>query len=177
MSTIQAKNRWDTSKYLRMTGVRYDMGQLVVDFADGTVVRVEAGQLPWVLARRPDWPTLRANEYEVIVPTAEGDFELTSFSIRLLTDSAFEAHVTAKEKESAQWIGQRVHELRRGRELTIDTLAKRAGVPASLVADIERGDHDGDLGELQRLVEAMGHEMNDLIRPEAEVETVAMRTA
>jgi len=44
-------------------------------------------------------------------------------------------------------------------------------------ADIERGDHDGDLGELQRLVEAMGHEMNDLIRPEAEVETVATRTA
>jgi len=46
VGTIQAKNRWDTAKYLRMAEVRYDLGQLVVGFTDGTAVRVEIEQLP-----------------------------------------------------------------------------------------------------------------------------------
>ncbi len=166
-TTTTSTNPWDTSAYLRVRSARFEGGELVVGFADGTESRVADERLSRPQAGRPDWSRVRGDDHEVIVPTTDGDSEISSFAIRSLTDDAFRAHLEAKEAESARWIGQRIQELRRGRGLAVDVLAARAGLPPATVLGVEQGNHDGNLTELQRLVEAMGHGLKDLVRPES----------
>ena len=169
MSTAnRSKKPWDASEYLQVVAAGYDAGELVVHFVDGSEGRIDVERLTRVQARRPDWPALSFNEYEIIVPTAEGDFEISSFAIRSLTDAAFHAHLKAKEAESARRVGQRIQELRRGRDLTVEALAERAGFTPAALSRIEQGDHDGYLPDLQRVVEAMGHGLEDLVIGEDE---------
>lgn len=106
------------------------------------------------------------------MPTAEGDFEISSFGLRSLTDPAFHAHIRAKEAESARLVVKRIRELRERRALSVETVAERAGLAASSLSRIEQGDHDGFLPELQRVVEAMGHGFKDLIVAEADEPSV-----
>jgi DNA-binding XRE family transcriptional regulator len=173
MSVARPDTPWDTSEYLRIAQASFNAGELVVRFVDGTEARVDVERMTRVQAQGPDWPALAFNDDEVIVPTGEGDFEISSFSIRSLSDPAFRAHLEAKEAESARRVGRRVRELRRGRNLTIETLAERAGIAAPTLSRIERGDHDGALTDLQRVVEAMGHSLKDLVIPEVEEPRVA----
>ena len=167
-TAARIKQPWETSEYLWIVTASYGPEGLVVRFKDGTEGRVDVERLPRVQARGPDWSALRCNEYEILVPTTEGDVEISSFAIRSLSDAAFAAHLKAKEAESARWIGHRIQALRRARGLTIDDLTERAGIALSLLTRIEQGDHDGNLVELQRVVEAMGCGLKDLIRPEVE---------
>ena len=153
---------WDAFAYLRIVAASYGAGELIVRFADGTAGRVDVERMTRVQAQRPDWPALTFNDYEVIVPTDEGDFELSSFGIRSLTDPAFHAHLQARQAESARRVGQRIQELRQRRGLTRETVAQRAGIDPSRLVRIERGDHDGNLTELERVVEATGHRFKDL---------------
>lgn len=176
-AAASTENPWDSTAYMRVVSARYDDGELVVDFADGTRSRVAVARMTRVEARRPNWSALGIGEYDVTVPTAEGDFEISSFAIRSLSDPAFRAHLDAVEAESARWTGQRIRELRRGRGLSIDALAAAARVAPSLVSSIERGTHDGNLVELERVVAAMGYDMRELFRPEAGSEGAAVRTA
>jgi hypothetical protein len=168
---------WDTRNYPRIVSASYQSGTLAVSFADGATAEVPVEAFSQRRGVR-DWDRVSYTEYEIVVPReAEEEDEIPWDVIRSLTDPAFAAHLDAMAEESGRWVGKRVRELRQGRGLKIAALAGLAGVLPSLVADIERGNHDGDLGELQRVVEAMGHGMRDLIRPEADARTVASRTA
>ena len=168
MTPAKRDKPWDTAAYLRIVKASYEAGGLVVSFDDGTEARVGVERMTRVQARGPDLPALAFNDHEVIVPTGEGDFEISSFAIRSLSDPAFQAHLAAAEAESARRVGRRTRELRRGRGLTVETLAERAGIGAPTLSRIERGNHDGALTDLQRMVEAMGHDLKDLVIPETE---------
>ena len=167
------KQPWHSSAYLRIVAASYDAGELVVRFADGTVGRVDVERMTRVQARRPDWPSLTFNDYEVIVPTAEGDFEVSSFGIRSLSDPVFDAYLKAKEAESARRVGRRLQEFRRSQGLTLETVAERAGMAPSSLSRIEQGDHDGNLIDLDRVLDALGRDFKDLIGTEAEGTNVA----
>lgn len=167
---------WDTDAYIQIVHARYEAGALIVRFGDGAVACVEVTRMDRVQERGPDWEALTFDDFMVTVPTREGDFEIPWFPIRSMTDPAFRAHLDAAEAESARWVGQRIRELRRGRGLGIDALAAAAGVSPSLVSSIERGTHDGDLGELERVVAALGHDMKVLFRPQEDAADAA-RTA
>ncbi len=149
----------------------------MVGFADDTESRLAVERLARTQSGRRDWSRVRGDDYEVILPTADGDSEISSFVIRLLTDDAFRALLEAKEAASARWIGQISQELQRGRGLAVDVLAARAGLPLATVSGVEQGNHDGNLTELQRPVEAMGHSPKDLVRPESAEQPDAARTA
>ncbi len=90
---------------------------MVVGFADDTESRLAVERLARTQSGRRDWSRVRGDDYEVILPTADGDSEISSFVIRLLTDDAFRALLEAKEAASARWIGQISQELQRGRGL------------------------------------------------------------
>ena len=177
MSVATPMQPWDTYEYQRIVDAHHQAGHLVVRFGDRTVARVDVAQMDRVQERDPDWDALTFDEFQVVVPTQRGDFEIPWFPIRSMSDPAFRAHLDAMAAESARWVGQRVRELRRGRGLTVDALAERARVSPALVATIERGAHDGDLGELERVVGAMDHDMRELIRPEAGERDAPARTA
>ena len=161
-TAVRPKKPWDAVAYLRIVAASYGADELIVRFADGTTGRVDVERTTRVQAQRPEWPALTWNEYEVIVPTGEGDFEISSFGIRSLTDPSFHAHLQTRQAESARRVGQRIQELRQRRGLTRDTVAQRARIDPSCLLRIERGDHDGNLIEIERVVEAMGHGFKDL---------------
>ena len=113
MGTVTTStNPWDTSAHLRVRSARFGSGELVVGSADGTESRVAVERLTRIQVRRPDWSRVRGDDYEVIVPTPEGDSEISSFAFRSLTDDAFRTHLEAKGAESARWIGHRIQVLR-----------------------------------------------------------------
>lgn len=168
---------WDTQAYLRIVQARYDAGFLIVTFGDGGVARIHVERMDRVQERGPDWEALRFDHFMVTVPTRQGDFEIPWFPIRSMTDPAFAAHLDATAARSARWVGRRVGELRRGRGLSVDALAAAADLPREVVETVEAGTHDGDLGELERIVRAMDREMKDLHRPRGAARDVASRQA
>ena len=164
---------WNSSAYLRIVAASYDAGELVVRFADGMEGRVDVERMTGVQARRPDWPSLTFNDHEVIVPTADGDFEISTFGIRSLGDPVFNAYLRAKEAESARRVGRRLQEFRRRQGLPLETVAERAGMTPSSLSRIEQGDHDGNLIDLERVLDALGRDFRDLIGTGAEEMNVA----
>jgi len=174
-STADRQAPWNTREYPRIVSASYRSGALVVGFADGATVEVPAEAFRERRGTR-DWDRVSHTEYEIVVPReADEDDEIPWDVIRSLTDPAFAAHLEAMAEESARWVGQRIRELREGRGLTVEALASRSGLDPALLARIERGDHDGDLGELQRVVESMGHGMKDLYKPEVDSRVAAGR--
>jgi hypothetical protein len=128
MSVATPSRPWDTYKYQQIVDAHHDAGDLVVRFGDGTVARVGVERMDRVQERGPDWDALTFDEFQIVVPTRTGDFEIPWFPIRSMSDPAFRAHLDAVEAESARWVGERVRDLRRGRGLTVDALAERARV-------------------------------------------------
>lgn len=168
---------WDTTEYQQIVSAAYGAGELIVRFGDGAEARVDVSLMTRVEERGPDWASLRFDDFEVVVPTQQGDFEIPWFPIRSLTDPAFRAHLDAAEVEQARWIGEGVRALRRGRGLGIDELADRAGMNASTLAEIERGHRDVHLVALEKLLGAMGHDVKALGRPDAVRLVAESRTA
>ena len=74
-STVVVPHRWGTREYASVVGVSFQDPELHVSFADGctVVISVEEFDNAYLNAQRPDWPRASVGEYEVVVPTAEGE--------------------------------------------------------------------------------------------------------
>ena len=92
-TTSTAGHRWDTSRYMRIVEAWCEGGDLLVAFEDGARVRVGIERLVPSGKRGLDWGSLRVDPYELVVPAADGDHEISWLAIRRLTDPAFEAHL------------------------------------------------------------------------------------
>jgi DNA-binding XRE family transcriptional regulator len=168
---------WDTDEYQRIVDAAFDGGELIVRFGDGAEARVDVTLMTRVEQRGPDWASLRFDDFEIVVPTREGDFEIPWFPIRSLTDPAFRAHLDAAAVEQARWIGERIRALRLGHGLGVEELAARAGLKASTLVAIEHGNREVHLVGLERLLSAMGHDFGELVRPESVPRLAASQTA
>jgi DNA-binding XRE family transcriptional regulator len=175
----QAKQAWDTSAYHRMTAARYDAGDLVVDFQDGTRARVSARKLLPQNAYDPDWAGMVVDSYELVVPDSGGRVEIPWSRIRLLTDPAFDAHWRAMAAKEDRVIGDRIAALRLDRGLTVAELARRAEVPLETLTRVEAGQLRADFTLLERLLAPVGATLDDLVVESASnaVPTTAGRLA
>jgi DNA-binding XRE family transcriptional regulator len=164
MSTAtRPKHAWDTSTYHRMTSARYRAGELIVDFEDGTRVRLAADALLPAHVREPDWTRMAVDPYEIVVPTADGSLEIPWDDIRLLTDSAFEAHRRAKAAEENRIIGAKIKALRERKALGLEALAERAGIPIETLTDIEAGQAAASFSTLERVLAPLGADLDALV--------------
>lgn len=159
---------WDSPEYARIVDARYLQGELSVRFGDGAEARIDVARMPRVLERGPVWAAMTFDEFEIVVPTREEPFEIPWLPIRSLTDTAFHAHLKEQERKSTRRSGQVVGALRREQGLTVAVLAERAGLSPAALLSIERGDHDGHLGDLRRVLTAMGRDWRDLVEFEIE---------
>lgn len=179
-ATPRPKQAWDTSAYHRMTAARYETGDLVVEFEDGTRARVAAQALLSTAALRPNWSALVTNRYELVVPTDDGEIEIPWTSIRLLSDPAFDAHWRAMAAEEDRLIGARISELRQGQRMSVQDLALCAAVSAEALERIEAGHGGASLPNLGRILGAMGATFDDLIldpNPAASTQPTASSTS
>ena len=155
--------RWDTREYRRITSARYASGTLIVDFEDGSCVRLDVAALRPARGQTPNWVAVRATPFEVVVPTDGDDLEIPWSTIRMHTDSAFDAHLAAAAVAQRQHIGHRLHDLRDEQGLSVEELAQRAQMDPADVARIEAGDPSTEFPPVQRLLEAMGHSLDALV--------------
>src|SRR5437870_1174970 len=104
----RSPNRWDSNSYAELQVVRYDEDSelLTVSFADGDVVTLDPSQLVPSNLVDVDWWRVAANRYEVVVPHANGWFEIPWDVIRVNTDSDFDAHLRKRYKEIARDVGK-----------------------------------------------------------------------
>jgi transcriptional regulator with XRE-family HTH domain len=63
---------------------------------------------------------------------------------------------SAEERWPARLVGGRLREARQGRGLTLDDVARQAGVTKSFVSAVERGETSPSIGSLYRLCEVLG---------------------
>ena len=159
---------WDTDGYQTIRNARHDAGELVVCFDDGTEARIDVARLTRVAERTPDWSALTYDDFEVVVPTQDGDVEIPWLPIRSMSDPAFRAYLDAAAAEQAQWIGRRLRELRQDRDLDVGDVAERVGLDAETLADLEQGRVDVDLPTVERVLAGLGHDFSVLERPETE---------
>jgi transcriptional regulator with XRE-family HTH domain len=62
----------------------------------------------------------------------------------------------ADESRPARLVGGRLREARQGRGLTLDDVARQAGLTKSFVSAVERGETSPSIGSLYRLCEVLG---------------------
>jgi DNA-binding GntR family transcriptional regulator/DNA-binding XRE family transcriptional regulator len=62
-------------------------------------------------------------------------------------------------------VGQKLRELRRSRDVTLETLAERAGLSASFLSQLERGRAGASLSSLQRIAEALEIQLSEILDP------------
>jgi len=158
----QRKRAWDTREYRRIVAAEYDAPDLVVLFEDRARVRAPVDQLIDPARFAANWEAMTFNEDEVIVPTDKGQIELPWLPIRSLTDPAFDAYLAAAAVASQKLIGQHIGAFREGAGLSVEQLAERSGEPVRTVTRVEDGDHEVVLPLLERILQAMGHELGDL---------------
>jgi transcriptional regulator with XRE-family HTH domain len=70
------------------------------------------------------------------------------------------------QKSQSLTIGQRIHEVRRARRLTQREVAKRTGIAEPFLSRVENNHAQPSVSTLERLAEAMGVTMGDLLAVE-----------
>src|SRR3954469_3830708 len=81
---------------------------------------------------------------------------------------------TVAEAVSAARLGPRVRELRRGRGLTLEELAERAGVSRAMISKLERGEKNPTLVVAAKLAEGVGVTLSQLVGMEERREVVVV---
>jgi transcriptional regulator with XRE-family HTH domain len=75
------------------------------------------------------------------------------------------ATAKAEAKPASNEVGDRLRVLRRRRQMTLEALAKRAGVSASFISQVECGRSGASLNSLQRIAHALDVSISDLFEP------------
>jgi Helix-turn-helix domain len=155
---------WDAVSYRRIESARYDEEEsiLTVRFADGTVAAFDPTPLLPSDLSDVDWWRVASNEIEIIVPHADGWFEIPWDVVRRHTDPAYAAFWARLTLDHARQTGERLQALRLRRGLSISELAQLARLPAAELARVERGDPPPSLSELEAVLTAMGFTFTDL---------------
>lgn len=162
MSVVIDPDRpWDAPDYSRIVGAWYEAGLLTVRFGDSTEARIDVSRMTRVEAREPDWPALTFDDFEVVVPTREGPFEIPWLPLRSLADPAFRAYLDAEATRSARRLGRRVRTLREDQGLSLSAIAERTSIGVATLARIEQGDLEIHLPALQRILDALGHDVTE----------------
>jgi DNA-binding Xre family transcriptional regulator len=159
---VSTSVRWDTNEYQRIASAVRAGDALVVRFDDDTRVEVEAARVLPPGTRSPQWESMTVTPYEVIVPALDGEVEVPWSTIRVLADKEFSAHLAAAAAEEARYVGRRLRELRRRRNLSGKALAERAGITPQSLSRIEHGHHDIVFTTLRRILAAMDYSLKDL---------------
>ncbi len=147
--------------YQRINTADHRDGMLVVLFEDGFRATVEVTQLiPDGVGAR--WDALVVAQYEIGVPTPQGEVEIPWSTIRVLTDARYAEHLAAAADEQARHVGRRIRALREQRGLKSKDVAQRAGITPQSLSRIEHGRHDIVFTTLQRILAAMGYSLRDL---------------
>jgi hypothetical protein len=152
---------WDTRPYQRIASVRYTDGQLTASFEDGACVRVAARDVLRP-GEAPDWERLTFAPHEITVPADREPIEISWLSIRLLTDPAFEAHWRTTAAQHDRLVGARITALRESRDVSVQNLARRSGLPSARLRAVEAGRARGDLDTLERILAPFGYSLDDL---------------
>jgi DNA-binding XRE family transcriptional regulator len=154
---------WNRYGYQRLVRVAWEAPDLVAVFEDGTRARLAGERLLLPDDGPVAWSRLTWSPYEIAVPGSYEVVIIPSSRVRLLTDAAYAAHLTAAAEAEARAVGQRLRELREARGLAGEELAARAGVTANSLALLERGEHDASLPDIEPLLAAMGCTLDDLL--------------
>lgn len=162
------QHKWDTKEYQRIKATTCRGDDITVVFEDGTVVTVRADRLLPPHQGAPDWSQLKTERFSLTVPTTTGEADIAWSTIRALTDKEFSAHLAAAANRQAQFIGQRIRELRESRGLTSKDLAERAGITPQSMSRIELGRHDVTFSTLRSILGAMNYKLKDLSAPPTE---------
>ena len=64
-------------------------------------------------------------------------------------------------------LGERVRDLREARGMTLDALAKEAGVSRKTIVNVQSGKHSPSLEKLAQIAAALGVSVSDLVSDEA----------
>ena len=89
--STDAKRPWDTLEYQRIATASFLGGEVIVDFADGTRARLSPQDLSSPDVSEPNWSQLRAEDFHLVVPSADGDIEIPWDVIRVHSDPEFDA--------------------------------------------------------------------------------------
>jgi len=162
MSAKNGMKKWDNPRFQRICSVKADPNNFRVRFEDGTTAEIESHKILPGEINQPRWEELRFNPYEIILPIANGEFEISWSTIRVLTDAEYSAHLSKVAEEQAKKIGRRLSQLRKGRGIKSKELAERAGIAPQSLSRIEHGKHDIAFSTLQKILSAMGYELKDL---------------
>lgn len=138
-----------------MVAATVEDGTLVVSFEDGSEARLALATLAELEPKAPDWDRLTVDAYEIVMPSRDGNVEISSFNIRALTDPALAADLAERASESARRIGGCLKTFREGRRLSERALAARSGVCVERLARIEAGTDGISLPALERIVASM----------------------
>lgn len=82
--------------------------------------------------------------------------------------------VSEADAVSAERLGERVRELRRGRGLTLEELAERSGVSRAMISKLERGEKNPTLVVAAKLAEGFGATLSQLVGMEERREVVVV---
>ncbi len=162
MSKKNGLKRWDNPRFQRISMVNVDHPNILVHFEDGTVAKIESGKILPPDVRHPQWERMSFNSYELVLPTENGNFEISWSTIRVLSDAEYSAYMVKLAEEQARKIGQRLKELRTRRGMKSKELAERAGITPQSLSRIENGKHDVVFKTLQKILGAMGYALKDL---------------
>lgn len=83
----------------------------------------------------------------------------------------------ADERWPARLVGGRLREARRGLRMTLDEVAREAGLTKSFVSAVERGETSPSIGSLYRLCEVLGVPVAALFETAAAPESSVVRRA
>jgi transcriptional regulator with XRE-family HTH domain len=84
--------------------------------------------------------------------------------VRRKTDES----AVAREGGAAEMdIGARLHEIRKGRKLTLQDMSKATGVSASAFSKIERNELSPTIGTLQRIAQGLGIDLMELLNDQS----------
>lgn len=132
---------WNTGTYAEIDSARFDedANELTVRFADGSIAVLDPAPLIPEDLTDVDWWRVASNRYELIVPHADGWFEIPWDVVRRASDTDYAAYWEGLSRDYASKVGQRVVAIRRRSHLSREDLANRSGITAEELARLENG--------------------------------------
>jgi len=162
MRTKNGLKKWESPRFQRICSAKANADNLWVRFEDGTTAEIESHKILPGEINQPRWERLRFNPYEIILPTANGEIEVSWSTIRVLSNAEYSVYLAQVAAEQAKKIGRRISALRKGRGIKSKELAERAGISPQSLSRIENGKHDISFSTLQKILSAMGYALKDL---------------